>query len=456
MVNERKREIETSSLCPECLAKVPAVIREASSGAIMEKQCPDHGSFRAVVSSDLDTYLKLVQSARKVTKPERYGARTDEGCPDDCGLCPSHEQHTCLAILEVTSRCDLGCPVCLASSVPEGYDIDALAAEAALGTLIRNEGRPPPLQLSGGEPSLHEDLLTIIEKAASLGYGKIEIDTNGTRLARDPSFAEQLREAGLAQVYLQMDGLEPGISESIRGADLTETKHRAIENCKRAGLQVALSVTVVPGVNDHCLWEMIRFGMDQGLTGINFQSVTLSGRYPQPLSQGAERFTLGHFIRGVELQSGGRLRATDLTPLPCPDPRCGVMTYTLVSKGELVPLNRLLGDDPLLEHVADMNDWDVIIQQVQLEGAACGCGPAAACSSPPSDLLALFDEADYYSIGFHGMMDAFNFDLDRARHCCIHELTPDGRLIPFCLYNTKYRERRSMQRSNGENTTLWY
>jgi hypothetical protein len=115
------------------------------------------------------------------------------------------------------------------------------------------------------------------------------------------------------------------------------------------------------------------------------------------------------------------------------------MTYALVLKGEIVPLNRILRDDVLLEHVADMNDWDAVLRQIQLE-SPCGCGAPGACSGgPPAELLALFDEADYYSIGFHGMMDPFNFDLDRVRHCCIHEVMPDGRLIPFCLYNARYR-----------------
>jgi uncharacterized radical SAM superfamily Fe-S cluster-containing enzyme len=438
-MNGHSRGIETQSLCPECLATIPALIRQRASGAVMEKRCPDHGAFEVVVSKDIETYRQLCGSARKVTHPARYGAHTDKGCPEDCGLCPSHEQHTCLAILEITSRCDLGCPVCLASSVPAGHDLEVHTAEAALKALIRNEGRPPPLQLSGGEPSLHRDLEAIIQRASSLGYEKVEIDTNGLRLARDPSFAGRLREAGLSQVYLQMDGLDADVSKAIRGTDLVERKYGAIENCRRAGLQVALSVTIVPGVNDHGLWEMIHFGMEQGVTGINFQSVTLSGRFPESLGQGQERFTLGHFIHGVEQQSGGRLLARELTPLPCPDPRCGVMTYALVLEGELLPLNRILRDGRLLGHVADMNDWDEIIRQVQLEGA-CGCGSPSACSGPPADLLALFDEADYYSIGFHGMMDAWNFDLDRARHCCIHELTPEGRLIPFCLYNTRYRE----------------
>jgi hypothetical protein len=429
--------METKSLCPECLATVPAGIREGSSGVILEKRCPRHGTYRTVVSSDLETYRRLCESTRIPTRPHRCGARTVDGCPNDCGLCPSHEQHTCLAILEITSRCDLDCPVCLASSSRAGQDLDLEAAQSALGTLIRNEARPPPLQLSGGEPSLHRDLAAIIEGASSLGYGKIEIDTNGLKLARDPCFPEQLIEAGLSQVYLQMDGLDRGVSEFIRGSDLVEEKLKAIENCSRAALPVALSVTVVPGVNDEALWQMIRFGIEEGLTGVNFQSVTLSGRYPHFLRQGPERFTLGHFIHAVERQSEGRLLAGDLTPLPCPDPRCGVMTYALVLGGDLVPLNRILGKDRLLGHVADMSDWDAVLRRIR-PGGGCGCA-AAACEDPPAEMLSLFEKADYFSIGFHGMMDAYNFDLDRARNCCIHELTPEGRLIPFCLYNIKYR-----------------
>jgi hypothetical protein len=435
----KNKGMETKSLCPECLATLPAVIREAPPGAILERVCPRHGTFRTVVSSDLQTYRRLCESPRISAKPQQYEVRIDKGCPDDCGLCPSHEQHTCLAILEITSRCDLDCSVCLASAAREGQDLDLEAVQSVLRTLIRNEGRPPPLQLSGGEPSVHGDLAAIIEGASSLGYKKIEIDTNGLKLARCPSFPEQLAQAGLSQVYLQMDGLDRGVSEAIRGADLVEEKIRAIENCKRAGLPVALSVTVVPGVNDDALWQMIRFGMEQGLTGVNFQSVALSGRYPKSLCQGPERFTLGHFIHAVERQSEGRLLACDLTPLPCPDPRCGVMTYALAHKGELVPLGRIMEKSRLLRHTADMSDWDAVLRQVLPEGG-CGCGVAPAREGLPPELLSLFDEADYYSIGFHGMMDAYSFDQDRARHCCIHELTPEGRRIPFCLYNIKYRQ----------------
>lgn len=215
---------QVQSLCPQCLQIIPAVIRETAVGVVMEKVCPNHGPFQAMISTDLDTYDRLSRSLRKVTRPLSYGKAPDRGCPDDCGLCPAHDQHTCLAILEVTSRCDLMCPICLASAYPAGRDLPLAVVECALKTLLRREGRATPLQLSGGEPTLHGELEKIIRRAASLGFKKIEIDTHGLSISRDPFLAEKLREAGLSGVYLQMDGLTPAVSECIRGRDLIGEK----------------------------------------------------------------------------------------------------------------------------------------------------------------------------------------------------------------------------------------
>lgn len=330
----------------------------------MEKSCPDHGNYEVIISNDFDTYQKLCQSYRKVTKPLSFNSIIDQGCPNDCGLCPDHDQHTCLAILEITSRCDLGCPVCLASCCTEGYDLKPEIVESSLKKLIHNEGCVTPVQISGGEPTLHTDLIAIISLTRALGFSKIELDTNGLALGHDSTFAERLKEAGLSAVYLQMDGLNPTISEFMRGRDLVEEKLRAIEHCKQAELQVTLSVTVVPHINDDRIWEMVRFGMEQRVTGVSFQSVTLSGRFPKSLFQSPERFTLGHFIREIELQSNGKLMASDLTPLPCPDPRCGCITYALIHQGELLPIKRFLREDNLLDLIADLSDWPVILREI--------------------------------------------------------------------------------------------
>lgn len=419
------------SLCPECLAVTPATIEEGPLGVTMTKRCERHGISQAVICSDAATYRRLAAAPRKVAHPERAGAR-EHGCPADCGLCTAHDQRTCLGIMEITSRCGLGCPICLAGAQPAGVDRAPELIEGVLRAFRASELGPVALQLSGGEPTEHPAIVDIVRGAAALGFAKLEIDTNGLALARDPEMAPRLREAGLGGIYLQMDSLEPAHLASIRGRDLLDDKRRAIEASRRSGLEVVLSVTVVPGINDQRLWEIVRFGVAERLTGVNFQPVALAGRFPPDLARSTARFTLGHVLQELERQSEGQLRASDLLPIPCPDTRCGVMAWALVSGETLIPLNRVCGVEPLLDPMADFGDWPALIRSLR-ERAACGCG--AACGPSPEDLGALLAGADFFSVGCHALMDAWSFDAERARRCCVHELTPDGKRIPFCLYN---------------------
>jgi uncharacterized radical SAM superfamily Fe-S cluster-containing enzyme len=293
---------------------------------------------------------------------------------------------------------------------------------------------------------LHPELIDIVRDARALGYSKMEVDSNGLLLARDPRLAIELRRAGLSGVFLQMDGLTPHEHQFTRGRDLSAEKLKAIAHCRDAGLQVVLAVTVVPGVNEHAVWSLTRFAIEQRLTGINFQPVVLSGRYPPELEQSHRRFTATHFLRAIEEQSEGQLRAADLMPMSCPDPRCGLLAYIVVDRqGGLLPLNRLVDDERLRRHVADLSDWDVLLRQLGCDSAGCGCGDGDARAR----LAGALEGADFFSIGFHGMMDAHCFDQERARRCCVHKLTADGRLMPFCLYNMKYRRDEGALESRG-------
>ncbi|MGD0024213.1 MAG: radical SAM protein [Xanthobacteraceae bacterium] len=407
-----------------------------AAGMVMRKNCPEHGAFECVVSSDLETYQRMRRSPRIVRLPAQTATQEAKGCPDDCGLCPAHDQHTCLAIVEITSRCNLPCPVCLADATAKGSDISIAQLASALNSLRRAEGAATPLQLAGGEPTLHPELVAIIRQARAMGFGKMEVDSNGLLLARDPALAARLREAGLSGVYLQMDGLDANEQIFLRGRNLLPEKLKAIENCRRTGLQVVLSVTLVPEVNDRSIWDMIQFAVQQRLTGINFQSVALAGRYPASLSK-SKRFTAGHFMRQVEAQSGGKLLATDLSLMSCPDPRCGLLAHTIINpSGDLLPLSRVVGEQGLRKHVADLSDWDTLLKQLGCDTEHCNCGNEP---DPRGKLANLMQGSECFSIGFHGMMDAYCLDVERARRCCIHKLTMDGKLMPFCLYNAKYR-----------------
>lgn len=427
---------DVATMCPVCLLTIPGRVSSTATGVVMRKTCPNHGTFESLIATDVASYERMRHAPRFVNLPERVSMPIDKGCPDDCGLCPAHEQHTCLAIVEITDRCNLPCPVCLASATARGDQMSCEQVMSALRALLDAEGRPVPLQLAGGEPTLHRELLDIVRGARALGFSKMEIDSNGLLLARDPSLAIELRAAGLSGVYLQMDGLTAEANEFIRGRDLRAEKLQAIANSRAAGLQVVLSVTVVPGINDQSLWSLIQFAIEQRLTGINFQPLVLSGRYPRELDQGHRRMTATHFMRAIEAQSGGHLRGADFMPMSCPDPRCGLLSYIVVDKDRhMLPLSRLVGDDSLRRHVADFSDWETLLSQLGCEGGGCGCGDGGA----RAQLADALDGGELFSIGFHGMMDALCFDQERARRCCVHKLTPEGRLMPFCTYNIKHR-----------------
>lgn len=437
---------DVTSMCPECLVTIPGRVSSTPAGVVMRKTCPEHGPFESLVATDVASYERMRRAPRFVKLPERVGMPETHGCPDDCGLCPAHEQHTCLAIVEITERCNLPCPVCLAGASAKGSQMSREQVRGALRALLGAEGQPVPLQFAGGEPTLHPQLLDIVRDARALGFTKMEVDSNGLLLARDPGLAVALREAGLTGIYLQMDGLTSEEHAFIRGRDLHAEKLRAIAHSRAAGLQVVLSVTVVPGVNDRSLWSLTQFAVEQRLTGINFQPVVLSGRYPGELAQGHRRLTATHFLRAMEAQSEGRLRAADFLPMSCPDPRCGLLSYILVDReGRMQPLARLVGDERLRRHVADLSDWETLLAQLGCEEGGCGCGDGGA----RAQLADALGGAEFFSIGFHGMMDALCFDQERARRCCVHKLEPDGRLMPFCLYNMKYRGRQAAPAACG-------
>lgn len=439
---------DVTSMCPQCLRTIPGQVLSASAGVVMRKTCPEHGDFENLIATDIASYERMRQSPRFVKPPAQVSMPVDKGCPDDCGLCPAHDQHTCLAIVEITTRCNLPCPVCLADATAKGVQLSCAQVLNALRILVEKEGNPVPLQFAGGEPTLHPELLAIVRGAHALGYSKMEIDSNGILLGRDPELARRLRAAGLSGVYLQMDGLELAENEFIRGRDLRPEKLQAITHCLDAGLQVVLAVTVVPGVNDQALWPLIQFAAERRLTGINFQPVVLSGRYPPELAQNHRRFTATHFLRAIETQSKGQLRAADLMPMSCPDPRCGLLAYIVVDKeGQLLPLNRLVGDERLRQHVADMSDWETLLRQLGCDSSGCGCGDGGG--EARQRLADILEGAEFFAVGFHGMMDAHNFDQERARRCCVHKLTVDGKLMPFCLYNIKYRPQESKPGAGG-------
>lgn len=436
----------TASLCPVCLRRVPAVRRLSDDDVVLEATCPEHGPWRAVIWRGLPSYRSWCGEKASACGNAPSPVVSD-GCPLDCGLCPHHRQSTCTAVVDVTRRCNLRCPICFAEAAPtiEEADPELRELSGLLRDLLVNQG-PVNVQLSGGEPTVREDLLDIVRTVRATGFTFVQLNTNGLRLAAEPGYAERLCEAGLASVFLQFDGLSDATYRVIRGRSLLAVKQRALERCAEAGLGVVLVPTVVPGVNDHELGVLVRFaaGWAGVVRGVHFQPVSYFGRYPE--SERA-RLTLPEVLRGLEQQTHGAIRASDFEPSSCEHVRCSFRARYWVRDGgelELVrsapsPCAAEPGSAARRAIAATARQWSRGSGGAPPPGgmARDGNGGADASAGTPGDDLDRFLEEAGRILSVSGMLfqDAWSIDLERVRQCCVHAVAPGRGLVPFCLWN---------------------
>ena len=461
----------TQSLCPECLALVPAKIIEKGGRVYFRKQCQTHGVREDFICSDVRQYDRMEFSLPGKV-PAQFGTIPDLGCPYDCGLCTEHEQHTCIGLVEITSSCNLHCPMCYASSGPGGKHLSFAECKAAIDRLVAVEGRAEVLQLSGGEPTIHPEFMRILEYACSCDIDLVMINTNGLRFAHDPSFLEDVaRFRHRFEVYLQFDGFSNQGSQALRGEPLVETKLRAVEALGKHGVRVILVTTLHPGVNDHDIGAIVKFGLERSwVTGVSFQPATYSGRHVLPDTL-EKRITFPDVIRGVAEQTGGMFREDDFLPLPCAHPNCHSITYAYRAGGQVVPLTRFIDARKHLDILANgitftRSRTRELIEQLLGDNGCCGgsCDTADSKAAPiqvgeapdpfggdaslaatANDfyrraLLEQLSPADVFRITITSFLDAYNFDVRRVMKCCTHHVLPSGHVIPFCAYNVLYRE----------------
>ncbi|HYY32647.1 MAG TPA: radical SAM protein, partial [Gaiellaceae bacterium] len=211
----------TKSICPVCKTVVDAEVNVRENRVILRKRCSEHGVFEALVYSDAELYLAQQRFNKPGTIPLEFQTETKEGCPLDCGMCPEHKQHACLGIIEVNTGCNLDCPLCFADSghQPDGYSLSLEQVDFMLDRFVASEGSPEVVQFSGGEPTIHPQILDFIELAGTKGIRVVMLNTNGIRIARDRRFARGLGHLK-PHIYLQFDGFDLATHLTLRGKDL--------------------------------------------------------------------------------------------------------------------------------------------------------------------------------------------------------------------------------------------
>ncbi len=481
------------SICPECCRVIPARIFEHEGRVMMEKRCSEHGEFRDLVWSDVRLYLKAEQWAfeerRGVSNPAVPDAVL---CPQDCGLCQMHLSHTGLANIDLTNRCNLTCPVCFANANVAGYVYEPSLEQVYRMLRQLREMRPVAarvIQFSGGEPTIYPHFIEAVRMARDLGFSHIQVATNGLRFATEPGFAERCAEAGLHTLYLQFDGLSDETYRKTRGQPLWELKQRAVEAARRAGLKIVFVPTVARGVNDHEVGRILQFAIENidVTSGITYQPVTFTGRITQKKRE-QMRYTLTDLVKDLAEQTGIVDTYHDWYPTPCTvsfseflsalqgeetialtcHPHCSLATYLFVDARTktAIPVTRFVDVEGMLRA---FREWAPRIRRLPSKKLSALMAYIVLRrffrqeAAPPGLTYVKFlrtleglvdkrigrgeneERLTYRTLMVAGMhfMDAYNYQLDRVMRCVIHYSAPDGRIYPFCTYNSgiTFRER---------------
>jgi len=441
----------TNSVCTTCLRKVEAKIVVQDERVYMHKRCAQHGLERVLISTDIEYYKRSRLTLKPGQMPLTFNTPIKYGCPYDCGLCPDHEQHSCLTLVEITDACNLTCPICYAESGPHRQTHRSLEqVEFMLDCVLRNEKEPDIVQISGGEPTIHPQFFEILDAAKRRKAIKhLMVNTNGIRIAQEPEFARRLKDymPGF-ELYLQFDSLEEGPLRELRGADLRRVRLKSLEQLNKHNISTTLVVTVKKGSNDGELGRIIDFALQQPcVRGVTFQPIQAAGRL-ENFEASRDRLTLAEVRQNILTQSD-LFKPEDIIPVPC-HPDALAMGYAVKLGGKTVPLTSMIDPKVLLQGEGNtiVYERDPWLRDHVFKLFSTSHSPESATSSLKQLLCCLpkvsVPESMTYDKVFRVLiiqfMDAQNFDVRSVKKSCIHIVHPDGRIIPFDTFNLFYRD----------------
>lgn len=427
---------------------MPAKILVEGSNVYYQKRCRDHGVTKTLISDDFDYWKSAKDWLKPGDRPLSVHSRTEHGCPFDCGLCADHEQHSCLALIEINEACNLSCPVCFAeSSVARTGERSLAEVEAMLDVIVAAEGEPDLVQISGGEPTIHSQFFEILAAARAQPIRHLMVNTNGVRIAKEPGFADALKAfCPRFEIYLQFDALDDAALMDLRGAKLSGIRQAALEALEAAGISTTLVVTVKKGVNDRQIADIVRHALTwRCVRGVTFQPVQDAGR-TAGFDPAKHRITLTEIRRRIA--EAGVFALEDLIPLPCnPDQIC--IGYGLRDGDKVAPVTSLLPRELFIAAAPNTVSFEAY---PQLRAAVFDLLSLSTAQADTSDKLAsllccLPEAAVPQDIGYEHtfrvvisqFLDRHNFDIGSVKRSCVHFVQPDGAIIPFDTFNLFYR-----------------
>jgi uncharacterized radical SAM superfamily Fe-S cluster-containing enzyme len=484
---------ETKSICPECQKKIDAQLSQNSGKILITKQCPEHGVFNATHGQSKPIFEHMQKYDQFQYLGDLNASRDPEGCPYKCETCTKHASGTVIGVIDVTKRCNFRCAVCFSTFPQQDSDYEP-TKEALINMLVfasKANPKPPAILFSGGEPLEREDMPEIIEAAHNLKFMTI-LATNGTHLVDTPGLAKKLKDSGLNIVYLSFDSFHEEFNRKVRGLELVDLKLKAIDICRKYDMEIILVNTLMKSLNDKEVGDMIRFAAKNTdiVRGLIFQPIAFTGRATS--NPFRENFREWSFAEGVEKQTDGEIKTTDLFPMsvmtspikimrkfmqkPWPlfscSPQCGIVNWIYVSKnGKMFPINRFVNFDRFFntirktaenaEKKGRMSLLSSLFMASMLSMNMFLVTKEVGMPTLMKSIMRMHLSPSYQSLGkirrrifllgCMAFMDSYNFDVNRVRRCVVHYITPDLKIIPFCAYNNVHRvaiEKEYVRRHN--------
>jgi uncharacterized radical SAM superfamily Fe-S cluster-containing enzyme len=403
----------TLSVCAVCLRVIEAQLISRDGAVFFRKNCIGHGTSDVMAWPDTEHFRWMNSFTSPINRPKSTASQ-ELGCPRDCGLCARHLEKPRSVEVEVTRGCNLRCPVC---SIPAG-EVERDPTHDALGKVFREicerTGTTPKIELTGGEPTLRPDLPEIVRIGLHAGLKDINVNTNGIVIARDFDYLLRLKESGLTGIRLQFDGLTAAVCQQIRGADLLAAKLQAIENCRRAGLQVVLAMTIFDDLNLGQLGDVVRFALDN--LDVVAELALKPGFIPGRCEAGQlKRLSMGDIIFALADQSRGMLGPYDFLPLGCAHPLCSSGTFLVRNLDGFAPVTRNISPE----------QYQAAFSQTTPQASAFRGMVAKQTGADANGLWLMISNP----------MDIWTLELDRLRRCSKVVAAQDGRILPFCSYH---------------------
>lgn len=440
----------TRALCSKCLKTVDAKIIFEDEKVYLLKHCFEHAEEKVLIATDIEYFKSQKDYYKPWDQCETFSTETIHGCPHDCGICPDHEQHACLSIVEITDKCNLSCPICFAWSDPTKEHKSLEEIDKIFDTICAHEAEPDVVQISWGEPTIHPDFFEILDRAKKRPFRYIMVNTNGIKIAEDEEFVKKLSSyQPNFEIYLQFDSFNPEYLRKLRWADLTKIRMKAIENLNKYNISTTLVVVVEKWQNDREIWEILEFATKQKcIRWVTFQPVQAEWR-TEGYSLERDRLTLTE-VRQSIIDQFPTFEGRDIVPLPC-HPENIAMGYALKLGWKLMPLGRYIDRDDLLkwaentiifERNPDFKKHFFDLFSLSKNGeSASNCFSSLLCCLPKIKMSEKLSYENVFRILIISFMDRHDLDLRSVKRACVMFPREDGKLYPFDTFNLFYREK---------------